>query len=219
MKNSQNVSTFIVQYMRLMKRIFISYKRPDKDKVFHLVEKIEQQTGEKCWVDLEGIESSVQFASVICRAIDNAEVVLFMHSATHLSIDFEKDWTIKELTYAEKKGKRVQLIKLDSTPLDNIFLMEYGSKNNIDSNDPLQFAKLINDLRSWLGNPVSQTGHVIAPHLVNLKVMANLDCRVLIDCEDKGIATANRLMKIPLAPGEYYVEFVSSSTKRVTIYN
>ena len=136
-----------------MAQIFISYKRIDKDKVFSIVEKIERELGCECWVDLEGIESSVQFASVICSAIDKSDVVLFMHSSAHLTIDFETDWTVKELTYAQMKKKRVVLVKLDNTPLDNIFLMEYGSKNNIDSQDPTQFNKLLNDLRSWLHLP------------------------------------------------------------------
>ena len=136
-----------------MAQIFISYKRTDRDKVFPLVKSIENELGCKCWVDLDGIESSMQFASVICRAIDNAEVVLFMHSAVHLSIDYENDWTVKELNYAHQKSKRVVLVRLDGAPLDNIFLMNYGSKNNIDSRDPLQFEKLLNDLRSWLQLP------------------------------------------------------------------
>lgn len=136
-----------------MAQIFISYKRVDKDKVFSIVEKIEHELGCDCWVDLDGIESSVQFASVICSAIDKSDVVLFMHSSIHLTIDFETDWTVKELTYAQMKKKRVVLVKLDDTPLDNIFLMEYGSKNNIDSHDPTQFNKLLNDLRSWLHLP------------------------------------------------------------------
>ena len=136
-----------------MAQIFISYKRVDKDKVFSIVEKIEHELGCDCWVDLDGIESSVQFGSVICSAIDKSDIVLFMHSSAHLTIDFETDWTVKELTYAQAKKKRVVLVKLDNTPLDNIFLMEYGSKNNIDSQDPTQFNKLLNDLRSWLHLP------------------------------------------------------------------
>ena len=99
-----------------------------------------------CW-----IESSAQFASKICKAIDIADVVLFMHSSVHLDIDFENDWTIKELNYAHAKKKRVVLVKLDNAPLDNIFLMEYGSKNNIDSRDETQFQKLVKDLKAWLG--------------------------------------------------------------------
>ena len=133
-----------------MAQIFVSYKRVDKNKVFPIVEKIESELGCKCWVDIDGIESSVQFGSVICSAIDKSDIVLFMHSSVHLKIDFETDWTVKELTYAQMKKKRVVLVKLDDAPLDNIFLMEYGSKNNIDSQDPTQFNKLLNDLRAWL---------------------------------------------------------------------
>ena len=42
-------------------------------------------------------------------------------------------------------------MKLDNAPLDNIFLMEYGSKNNIDSQDETQFQKLLKDLKVWMG--------------------------------------------------------------------
>lgn len=145
-------------------RIFISYKRKNKGQVFSIVKKIETQLGVKCWVDLDGIESSAQFASKICKAIDTAEVVLFMHSSVHLDIDFENDWTIKELNYAHAKKKKVVLVILDNAPLDNIFLMEYGSKNNIDSRDEAQFQKLMKDLKTWLG--VSSNAHSPskAPH-------------------------------------------------------
>lgn len=136
-----------------MARVFISYKRKNKDQVFPIVDYIERELGIKCWVDLDGIESSAQFASVICKAIDSADVILFMHSSVHLNIDFETDWTIKELNYAQAKKKRVVLVKLDSSPLDNIFLMDYGTKNNIDSRDSVQLQKLISDLRNWLTLP------------------------------------------------------------------
>ena len=131
-------------------KIFISYKRKNKDQVFSIVNKIETQLGVKCWVDLDGIESSAQFRSKICNAIDSAQVVLFMHSSVHLNIDFDNDWTIKELNYAEAKEKRVVLVKLDNAPLDNIFLLDYGTKNNIDSQDETQFQKLLKDLSIWL---------------------------------------------------------------------
>ena len=40
-----------------MHRIFISYKRADKDKVLMIKDQIESALGEKCWIDLDGIES------------------------------------------------------------------------------------------------------------------------------------------------------------------
>lgn len=133
-----------------MERIFISYKRVNKDQVFKLIERIEQTLGVECWYDKKGIESSSQFEYVICKAIDNAEVVLFMHSKAHLGIDFENDWTVKELNYALRTKKRVILVHIDDSPLENIFLMEFSTRNNIDSQDPEQWERLMHDLNRWL---------------------------------------------------------------------
>lgn len=58
-----------------MARIFISYKRKDKDKVFKIKEHIESALGEKCWIDLDGIESDAQFKNVIINAINDCEVL------------------------------------------------------------------------------------------------------------------------------------------------
>ena len=60
-----------------MARIFVSYKRQDKDIVYPIVEEIKQKTGIDCWIDLEGIESGDQFQNVIIDAIDNADIVIF----------------------------------------------------------------------------------------------------------------------------------------------
>ena len=136
-------------------KIFISYKRVNYNQVKDLVGRIEAGVGEKCWVDIDGIKSNAQFASVICRALDDCSVVLFMYSEAHLSIDFDNDWTVKELRYAEAKNKKVILVKLDDAKLDNIFLLDFGSKNNIDSRSEIQVKKLIKDLNSML-HPASQ---------------------------------------------------------------
>ena len=69
-----------------MARIFISYKRVDKDKVFKIKDQIEVALGEKCWIDIDGIESNAQFINVIVKAIRECEVVLFMYSKTHAQI-------------------------------------------------------------------------------------------------------------------------------------
>ena len=66
-----------------MNRIFISYKRTDKKKVFRLKRRIEYTIKEKCWLDLDGIESDEQFISVIMTAINDAQIVLFMYSSAH----------------------------------------------------------------------------------------------------------------------------------------
>lgn len=48
-----------------MSRIFISYQRVDKEKVFKIKDQIESALGEMCWIDLDGIESDAQFKNVI----------------------------------------------------------------------------------------------------------------------------------------------------------
>ncbi len=129
-----------------MARIFISYKHEDFEKVFKIKEEIKNTIGEESWIDLKGIDYSTQFVSVICTAIDEAEIVLFMYSKAHTNIDFEDDWTIKELDYARRNKKRIILVKLDHTPLFGYFSFMFGSKNNCNSNDPVQFNKLLNEI-------------------------------------------------------------------------
>lgn len=136
-----------------MSRIFISYKRKDFGLVQNYIREIEAATGVKCWFDLENISTSEQFASVICQAIDECEIFLFMHSSSHLGIDFQTDWTIRELNYAIAKKKRVVLVKMDDSHLDNIFLMLFGATSNIQITDPLQKQKLFRDISSWTGVP------------------------------------------------------------------
>ena len=115
-----------------------------------MVDKIERALNVKCWVDLEGIESMAQFASKICRAIDGSEIVLFMHSSSHIGIDFERDWTIRELSYADLKQKRTVLIKLDDAPLENYFLLMFGALNYTDASNAERFDRLLGDIRHWL---------------------------------------------------------------------
>lgn len=96
-----------------MARIFISYKRADKEKVFTIKEEIESALGERCWIDIDGIESDAQFKNVIISAINDCEIVLFMYSKTHSKIvDFEKDWTVRELNFASKKTNALFLLIL-----------------------------------------------------------------------------------------------------------
>lgn len=149
-----------------MSRIFISYKRRDKNLVFPIKDKIEAVLGEECWIDLDGIESDAQFASVIIKAIKEAEVFLFMYSSSHVEItDFQNDWTIKELNFAKAKKKRIVFVKLDSAELSDWFEFEFPQKQLVDSNNQMQFEKLINDLRLWLN-----LGKTIEPNSIKLSI-------------------------------------------------
>lgn len=133
-------------------RIFISYKRVDKERVFSIKEKIEKQTGWRCWIDLDGIESDAYFTSVIIDAVNNAEVFLFMYSSAHLTIpDYESDWTIREIMFAHNKKKRIVFINIDKTELTDWFLLMFGLKQRVDASSEIAMERLCLDIKEWLG--------------------------------------------------------------------
>ena len=137
---------------RQKQRIFISYKRVDKDRVFAIKDGIEQATGEKCWIDLDGIESNAQFVAKIMRAIDECEIFLFMRSKEHNNItNLETDWTIREVNYALEEQKNIVIVNLDNTPMPKWFKFMFPNKQEIDATSPNKLARLNNDLREWLG--------------------------------------------------------------------
>lgn len=134
-------------------RIFISYKRVNKDSVFRIKEQIESAVGEKCWIDLEGIESDAQFANVIIKAINEADIFLFMYSKFHSEIkNHESDWTVREISFADKKNKRIIFINIDGTHLSDWFELMFGTKQQIDASSEFAVKKLCKDLTKWLSS-------------------------------------------------------------------
>ena len=133
-------------------RIFISYKRDNKEVVFKIKDDIEKNVGEKCWVDFDGIESDAQFVNVIINAIDEADVFIFVYSKRHADItDFQNDWTIRELLYAGHEKKRIVFLNIDNTPLSDYFMLMFGTKLQVDVNSNNAMNQLYLDLRKWLG--------------------------------------------------------------------
>lgn len=131
--------------------IFISYKRNDKEKVFPIKDFIERNTGMKCWIDMDGIESDAQFADVIIKAINNAQVFLFMYSNSHTDIeDYANDWTIREINFAQKKNKRIVFVNIDKTPLTDWFELFFGSKQQVEASSDKAMQKLCVDLKKWI---------------------------------------------------------------------
>ncbi len=135
-----------------MAQIFISYKRADTEIVFPLKDQIEAVVGEgTCWIDLDGIESDAVFANVIIKAIKQSEVFLFMYSKTHAAItDVMDDWTIKEITFAQKLKKRIVFVNIDQSPLGDWFELMFGTKQQVDATSPEAFNALLKDLTKWL---------------------------------------------------------------------
>ena len=129
--------------------IFISYSRHDKDLVHPFVQQISEAIGKEdcCWIDMKGIESGEEFEDIIIQAIDDCRVVLFMLSNSSL----KSKWTKREVYYAEGEDKRIVPILIDGQRLRGWFKFHFGNVDFIDIQSEEQKAKLINNLRTWLG--------------------------------------------------------------------
>ena len=143
-----------------MARIFISYKRADKEKVFPLKNQIEAAIGEPCWIDLDGIESDAQFAEKIMRSIDAAEIFLFMYSVNHSRIkNYTTDWTVRELNYALKKEKRIVFVNIDGTKIIDWLDFMFPQQQQVDATNPDSLRHLLHDLQTWLRVKPQDTPH------------------------------------------------------------
>ena len=127
--------------------IFISYSRRDLAAVKPIKEALEA-AGFSCWMDLDGIESGDEnFKRKIVPALDRCSFVLFFISA----YSQKSEWTVKELGYAKRHGKRVVPLRFNDDLLVGEFDFDYGDANIIDWRKPEQRDKLILDLRRWNG--------------------------------------------------------------------
>ena len=136
-----------------MSKVFVSYKRADKDRVFPIVRRMESELGIKFWVDLEGIESDEQFTNVIIDAIIDCEVFLFMFSKAHENINPQKDWTVREINFADYYEKRIVFIDIDGYKLPNWLVFNFPQRQVTKANDNDAMNRLVNDIRKWLDLP------------------------------------------------------------------
>ena len=128
------------------KQVFVSYSRADKDKVFSLVETLENGVGAKFWIDLEGIESTAQFLNVIRQAIEDSKVVLFMLSDNSIN----GEWTQREIMFAKECGKRVVPVILDGGGLRDWTKLYFANVNYVDAKSKRQIEKLSKEITGWI---------------------------------------------------------------------
>lgn len=140
-------------------KIFISYKREDKEIVFPIVKKIREIRGVDCWIDLEGIESGDQFENVIIHSIKRCDIVIFMMSKQSIAPYVDENgqirtiqtWTEKEVKYAINMGKRVIPVSLDGTSVKDCDWLSFNCSglDVIDIQNRDQELKFFGNLLKW----------------------------------------------------------------------
>ncbi len=133
--------------------LFISYSRKDFEEVSALIEKIKAALpGISYWFDIDGIESGDDFEDKIISAIDNSSYVLFAMSENSIG----SKWTKDEVTYAKNTDKKVIPVLLKGAQMKGWFLFKFARVDCIDSTNQLQMDKLLHNLATWTGQPLSK---------------------------------------------------------------
>lgn len=127
---------------------FISYSRKDFNMAKSIKEEIENLTGEICWMDLDGIESGEDFVNVIISAIDNSDYFIFLLSNNSMV----SKYTQKEITYAEKIGKKIIPLNIDKCTPKGWYLFNFGSIDVIDIHIKEQLEKFHSNIKTWISN-------------------------------------------------------------------
>ena len=223
-----------------MHRIFISYKRADKEIVFPMVEEIKQQTGVNCWIDLEGIESGDQFQNVIIDAIDNSDIVIFMLSKNFIApyrdeitgkIDLKKQtFPEKEVMYALRHNKRLIPISIDGTTVYDCKWLEFNCSglDCVNWKEEDQRNKLLNNLMQWIGKE-DNTNVILKSHHSSGTVMVeshpgyaclhiNVDetCKIYRFGQQIGEISSGNWGELYLRMGKHELSFVSDKSQTVT---
>lgn len=223
-----------------MARIFVSYKRQDKDIVYPIVEEIKQNTGIDCWIDLEGIESGDQFQNVIIDAIDNADIVVFMLSKNFIApyrdeitgeIELKKQtFPEKEVMYALRHNKRLIPISIDGTTVYDCKWLEFNCSglDCINWGVEEQQIKLLNNLRQWTGNKHTtnaflNTHHSSGTFLVEshpgyacLHINVDETCKIYRFGKQIGEIKGGDWGELYLRMGDHELSFVSEKNLTVT---
>lgn len=160
--------------------IFISYSRKDFDEVNSFLNLLKRRIpGLRYWFDLTGIESGDEFMDKIVTAIDKSDKVLFMVSDNSIM----SPWTKKEVIYAENTGHTLIPVLLRGAKLKGWFLFNYGLIDSIDSSDPRQVDKLIDNLSTWIKKPATKSQRLIRVYNSSHKCgLVDTDCNTIVPC-------------------------------------
>lgn len=207
-----------------MHDVFISYSSKDKsiaDAVCHTLEGDDIP----CWIVPRDVQPGTPYAREIIKGIKECKVlVLIFTSNSNIS-----EHVCNEIDKAFNYKKTIIPFIVEDIPMDEA-LEYYLSRKHWLAAHPsyeehleelaIAVEKVIGrELRTKMSAKNAEYNNETEPvrNTITLKILSNADCKVKLDCEEKGTAKAGTMLKIKLLPGEYYAEFITLEDKKETI--
>ncbi|MBR5849395.1 MAG: WG repeat-containing protein, partial [Bacteroidaceae bacterium] len=207
-----------------MHEVFISYSSKDKiiaDAICHALE----ENKIPCWIAPRDVQPGIPYAREIIKGIKECKVMVLVFTANSNT----SEHVCNEIDKAFNNKKIIVPFLVENIAMDEA-LEYYLSRKHWLTAYPY-YEKHLDEL-------VIAVGKVLGRNIVienkakkpeqknvnlpassnagnaNLKILTDVDCKVFVDCEEKGVAVAGSLLKMPLPPGEYYMEFVSTANEQ-----
>ncbi|MDR1332175.1 MAG: WG repeat-containing protein [Tannerella sp.] len=201
--------------------VFISYSRADAEIADDICRAFDG-AGISYWIDRGGIAVGEAFHAVIVRAIKESRITVFISSVnSNMS-----EYTIKEIVIAFKNKKHIIPFCLDEEPFADRIEFYLCDLDQLQYYLHREFAiqKLVGDINRILGR--KETDRPAPPEIQPkpatpdmqtmpcvLKIRPNVACHVFVDGELKLKVEADKITKLPLNRGTFFLEFVSIENK------
>jgi hypothetical protein len=193
--------------------VFISYSSKDQKIVEGLSAYLEQH-GIRCFVAYRDIPKGVVWAAAITEAIENCQCMVVVFSGNFNS----SPQVDREIEMCAEEKKTIIPFKIQDAPLVGAKKYYLKNINWIDAFPEPEnyFGDLCNAVKKLLPNTERTPVEIKSPPpppttsaQCLLKIRPNCACKIFVDEELKTVAEADRMTKLPLNKGAYFLEFVS----------
>lgn len=198
--------------------LFISYRRDGGKEIARPLKSELERRGFRVFLDFDELKDGV-FDRRIMDAIDSSPIFLVILSPHALDRCADpSDWVRREIEYALQRGCHIVPVNPDlsfegfpaacpETLREGLGIHQF-SEVMLGQLFMASIDKLVQDRILPRLRPAAESAPAAAR---KLKIMANADCRILIDGDERGHATAGRLCIVPLPAGEYWFEAVGTA--------
>lgn len=198
--------------------VFISYRRQGGLKSAKSICDFLTRKGYSVSFDVENLREGRFDNSLLFRVENCIDFILIVDNkcfekTINNTCNLEDDWLRMELSSALRLKKNIIPIFLSDSSFPNNLpkdIIEVIKYNGIDFPEVIQ-GKLEHFLHSQPRNTAIVPTNSTSSH--NLKIKCNIDYVFFIDGVKLGEFNADNIIKVPLSPGEYLLQFISKENK------